>query len=241
MQYINLYDPGLQKKRDWLALVNVVGGGAMLLVTVVALGFLTRTELPALQTQLDTNESQLKTLRDQVTQVGQQVASRKPDPRIEQDMAAFRQMLSERGEVLNLLKKQMTPGVSIAYSDYLRGLARQNLNGLRLVGFYYQGIDGSMEIRGQTLNPALIPEYIRRLNKEPAFHGRAFAALQLNEGKPVEGTPSESKTSTVTRAQFHEFKLIPKFESNVGTTASQPTKSAAQSYYDAAVHIGKTN
>ena len=210
MRHINLYDPELKRKRDWLALGNVLGGGALLLLVVIALGFATRSGIDALKAQSAASAEQLKGLRDQVTQLGQQVASRQPDPRIDQELTAARLMLTARGEVLKTLQQQMGPGAN-AYSEYLRGLARQNINGLRLVGFRYQGADGGMEIQGQTLNPALIPEYIRRLNKEPAFQGRAFSALQLAEGKtepltPPAATPAQTGAK---RATHHEFKLIP--------------------------------
>jgi hypothetical protein len=74
-----------------------------------------------------------------------------------------------------------------------------------------------MEIRGRTIDPALLPEYIQRMNKEPAFQGRAFSALKLAEGKidVAPGTPAVANAAANTPADaakkslFHEFTLIP--------------------------------
>ena len=42
-QQINLYDPALERKRDWFALENVVLGGVLLATAVGALGMAERT------------------------------------------------------------------------------------------------------------------------------------------------------------------------------------------------------
>jgi hypothetical protein len=57
----------------------------------------------------------------------------------------------------------------------------------------------------------LLPEYIRRLNREPAFRGQAFSALNVAEGKPdpASGTKAAAPTEAPQKAQFHEFVLVP--------------------------------
>ena len=216
---INLYDPALERKRDWLALQNVVVGGVLLAAAVGALGMAERSTLPALTAQSATAEMQLKAMRDQVTAMGQRVANRKPDPRLEQELATNRQLLSLRGEVLATLRSSVGPGAQ-SYAEYLRGFSRQTVSGLWLTGFTVKTAGSGMEIRGNTTDPALIPEYIRRLNKEPAFQGQTFAALKLErpEAKGELG---------------HKFKLIPKLEEK--QVAQQPTKNPTQAYYDAAI------
>ena len=216
-QHINLYDPALLRKRDWLALGNVVGVTALLLVLVGLLGYLARMDLPGVMAQTQANESQLKTLRDQVTAIGQQIAQRKPDPRIEQEIVFARLLLDSRSEVLNALRQRNDPEGS-QYAEYMRGFARQSIQGLWLTGFGFENGSGAMEIRGRTIDPALLPEYIRRLNREKAFQGRAFAALKLAEGKadapptggqPPAGAPAAAAAAAAGKVSFHEFRLIP--------------------------------
>lgn len=209
-QHINLFDPALQRKRDWLALENVVGMACVLLTAVGAAGLTARSELPALMAQSAAGEAQLKTMRDQLTVLGQQVANRKPDPRLEQEIGAAKLLLAARSEVLNVLQQRMGPEAG-SYAEYLRGFARQSLPGLWLTGFSLDA-GGSMEIHGRTSDPALLPEYIRRLNAERVFQGRAFAALNLAEGKAdaVAGAPAPTGAAPAAKkAPFHEFRLVP--------------------------------
>ena len=214
-QQINLFDPALQRQRDWLALSNVVLGAVLLMAIVGAAGSAARSDLPALTAQVASHEVQLKALRDQMTVLGQQMANRKTDPRIEQDLAAAKLLLSARGDVLKILQQRLGPD-AVSYAEYLRGFARQSLPGLWLTGFAFNANDGGMEIEGRISDPALLPEYIRRLNREQAFQGRAFAALKLAEGK-VEPLPANATAAPVAtampvvarKAAFHEFKLIP--------------------------------
>lgn len=222
-QYINLYDPALRKKRDWLALGNVVAAGALLVALVGGLGVLTHRDLPELKAQQTGNETQLKALRDQLTSLGQQLAQRKPDPALKNDLDVGRKLLAGRSEILSMLKKRMDPDAGM-YAEYLRGFARQSVTGLWLTGFSFENGSGNMEITGRTLDPALLPEYIKRLNREPAFQGRAFAALMLAEGK-AEGKseaaapgqtaakapePVPATAAMSAKAPYHEFRLIPR-------------------------------
>jgi hypothetical protein len=215
-QQINLYDPALLRKRDWLALGNVVVLMAVLVVAVSATGYLERLDLPALTAQADASESQLKATRKQITELGQQVATRKPDPRLEQEVVAKRLLLGTRGEVLVMLRQSLGPEAGSSFAAYLQGFARQTVAGLWLMDFYIDASSGSMEIKGRTIDPALLPEYIRRLNKEKAFQGREFAALKLDAGKPDAplGVAAATKTpppppGTTLRAPYHEFTLTP--------------------------------
>lgn len=198
-QQINLYDPALLRKRDWFALANVVLGAGVAALLVIAAGLLVRGGLPEMRAQAAAGESQLTDLRAQVLVLGQRAAERKADPRIEQELAVARQLAAARGVVLEMLRDQLDADAP-PFAEHLRGLARQSMTGLWITGFAWDAASESMEIRGRTTDPALLPEYIRRLNREPAFRGLAFSALKVAAGK-TEGAPGN--------VQFHEFALVP--------------------------------
>jgi len=220
-QQINLFDPALLRKRDWFALSNVVMGAGIAAVLVFAAGFVARSGLPAMQAQAATGETQLKAMREQVLVLGQRVADRKVDPRIEQELATARQLAEARGIVLHTLRQGLEADVP-PFADYLRGLARQSMTGLWITGFVWDAASGSMEIRGRTTDPSLLPEYIRRLNREPTFRGHAFAALKVAAGKlePAVGTAAKSAApiEATQKALFHEFTLVPVKTGEAGTT-----------------------
>jgi hypothetical protein len=215
-QQINLFDPALLRKRDWLALANVAMLALLLLVAVAVAATVVRRDVPSLTAQAATNDNQLKLMREQVVVLGQRVANRKPDQRLETELSERRLLLDARNAVLTALRQRTDPGAG-SFAEYLRGFARQAVSGLWLTGIVVDAASQGMEIRGRTVDPALLPTYIQRMNKEPAFQGRAFSALKLAEGKvePVSGTPAAANATANAPADaakkplFHEFSLIP--------------------------------
>lgn len=201
-QHINLYDPVLQRQRDWLAPHYVAGAALVLALGVGTVGTVLRLGLPELAARAENGESQLKIARTQLATLGQQIAGRKPDPRLEQEIAVRRTLLTLRHDVLATLRQSVGPAAGSDYAEYLRGLARQTVAGLWLTDFAVDTVTGGMEIRGRMTDPALLPEYIRRLNREQAFRGRSFAALKLDAGKP-------DAAKAIARTPWHEFMLVP--------------------------------
>lgn len=218
---INLYDPALLRKRDWCAPANLVLGAGIAALLVATAGVLVRGGLPELQAQATAGEARLKAMREQLLELGQHVADRKVDPRIEQELAAARQLAAARGEVLQTLRQHLASGEP-PFADYLRGLARQSMTGLWITGFAWDAASDGLEIRGRTTDPALLPEYIGRLNREPAFRGQAFAALTVAEGKPDTVAGGAAPIPATQKAPFHEFTLVPvKRGAAAGTAAGR--------------------
>lgn len=204
-QQINLYDPGLRRRTDPLSLTNVALGAAVLLVCVVGIGAMVRVSAARIEAEARALEPQSKTLQEQLATLGKLASTRKPDPRLEQELSQAQAQLTARNDMLALLQKGLGPQ-STAFSDYLRGFARQTPQGLWLVGFSVEGGGSAMKIEGRTVDPALIPEYIRRLNHEKAFQGREFASLQLRVPAPAPGKRADEKRSS---PAYHEFALAP--------------------------------
>ncbi|WP_126447000.1 PilN domain-containing protein [Sulfuricystis multivorans] len=204
---INLYDPALRKKRDWLTLTNLVLGGTMMLTIVVAAGLMARSGLPQLRAQTAAGEARLAELRGQVQALGKEAEERKADARLERELASLRQLAEARGIVLQTLRQRLAADAP-GFADPLRGLANLTMPGVWITGFAWDAANNVMEIRGRTTDPALLPEYIRRLEREPAMRGQAFAALNVSEGKP-EPLPAGSTTAAPRLPPFHEFTLLP--------------------------------
>lgn len=203
-QQINLYDPRLRRRRDLLSLTNVALGAVALLVCIIGIGAITRVSAARSESEARTLEPQAKGLQEQLTTLAKLASARKPDPLLEQELASTQGQLAARNEMLALLQKGLGPQAT-AFSEYLRGFARQTPPGLWLVGFSVDGDGSGMKIEGRTTDPALVPAYIRRLNGEKAFQGRAFASLQLGVPAP----PPGSNVQAPVVPRYHEFTLEP--------------------------------
>lgn len=210
---INLYHPRFLKQRDLLTLGNLALAAAAL-YAVLALGAgwawqtaATRKEAAAVA------EVQLNSVKEQVAAATTAAAVRKPSPQVLAELDNAEGMLRRRGEIARLLESGAI-GSTGGFAEYLRGFARQVPQGLWLTGFTIGAGGNDMEIRGSLLNPAALPDYIRRLGTEKAFQGRSFAALTMNRADPP-AAPSAVKAVAVPVVSASsplpiDFVLMPK-------------------------------
>lgn len=228
-QQINLYDPALLRKRELLSAANLAAVALLLLLGFGGWGTALRAEVAALEGESFSIAPLLKGLQAQMEAVGKQLAEIKADPRIEAELDSVRALLGMRGEVAAVLRKGVG-AEAVGFAEYLRGLARQVPGGLWLTGFSVADGGASMEINGRMTDPALLPQFIARLNGESAFKGRAFAALNISAGKDepaAEGTAAPAPKAAAAAAgppPFLEFTLIP---SGGGASAAASQAGAA--------------
>lgn len=205
-QQINLLLPALRPRFDWLALPVVVGAALVGLVLISLMAILGQTRAASLKATEAEIKSQLTTAQQQVQELGQSLAARQGDTSLDRQITAARLALTQRQEVLAVIAQgDVTQGSS--YSGLLQGFSRQAVNGVWLVGFGFA--DKEIEIRGRLLDPALLPTYINRLNSEPAFVGRRFAALDMKGFDPADDKRSDTSSSEMARvpARYTEFAL----------------------------------
>lgn len=205
-QQINLLLPALRPRFDWLALPVVLGAA---LVGLVLLGIL--AVLGAMQSgKLRASEAEIKSLvsaaQQQVQSLGQTLGARQGDATLDRQITAARLMVNQRQEVLSLIA-QGDVAQGNAYSGLLQGFSRQVVEGVWLQGFGFA--DKNIEMRGRLTDPALLSTYINRLNNEPAFAGRRFAALDMTGVEPSDEKPANSSEAAKSRvpARYTEFVL----------------------------------
>lgn len=206
-QQINLLLPELRPRFDWLALPLVAGAAAAGLLLLIGIGQFQSFREARLGSTAAGINGQLLNLQQQVQMLGQTVATRKPNPALNDEIAALRAGVDQRREVLTYVSRgsgEAAPG----FSAMLQGFARQDIDGVWLVGF---GLShGGLEIRGRLLDPALLPRYIERLNSDAAFTGRLFAALEMQGVARLPAPPTAAAASAKARpipTPYTEFVL----------------------------------
>lgn len=176
---INLYHPRFLKQRELLTLANLVLAAAALYVVLAGIGGWAWQDAAARKEAATAAETQLKSIKEQVAAATKAAAERKPDAQLVAELDSAEASVRRRGDIARLLESGAI-GSAGGFSEYLRGFARQTPEGLWLTGFTVGAGGNDMEVRGSMLNPAALPEYIRRLGAEKAFQGRSFAALNMN-------------------------------------------------------------
>lgn len=197
-QQINLYNPALRKQHEWLTLTNlaVFAGGLALLL--LGGGALLQTRAAGKLAAAQLVESRLVTLRVEVAQQASRLNVNPANDAPTKVLADLREQLAMRREVLAALEGGASLGAvqgqSVSgFGDYLRALAKQTVSDLWLTGFTVGAGGAGMEVRGRMLAVDRLPQYIRRLNEEPAFKGQKFESLNLVRSdrgvKAGSGTP----------------------------------------------------
>ncbi|MGZ8259330.1 MAG: PilN domain-containing protein [Caldimonas sp.] len=207
-QNINLYDPALRERRDWLAVDHaaaLVGVAALAVVLAAgwARGSLARAAPVATQLDADVNAE-----RAAMQQLAARSTTRRPDATLEGEVARAERALARRRGTLEHVQASGL-GRDGGFAAELEALARQSTQGLWLTGVALR--DGDVQLRGRALDAALIPRYVQRLEAEPALQGRGFKALAIDRPLETGAQPAADAASApgaaVARAEFVEFAL----------------------------------
>lgn len=249
-QQINLLNPAFHKTFDWLTAKPLAIATCVMLVILVAISNWAAFQADSRERVANQRAEKLKTAQDRLLTMSKTIAESKPDPQLANELADARALLKSREEVMKVLEGGAL-GNTIGFAEFLRGFARQVPNGLWLTGFTIGAGGNEMEIRGRMLNPASLPEYIRRLKTEKAFQGRSFASLTIQ--RPEEGREKKAATTPAANAKigapgattpalppsFVDFVLMPETTdpgkpASTASTAPAATPAIPPGLFDAA-------
>jgi len=204
-QQINLFNPALRPKRELFSSVNVAIAAAITLVAVAVVGSVASGLAAQRRSEAQAADAALKSAQGRLTQLAQTAAAAKPDAKLKTELETARSLVKTRDEVLAALHRGSVGGGTAGYAEVLRSLARQSLSGLWLTGIRGDPATGDLELRGRTLDAALVADYVRRLNAERMLAGHSFAALSMD--RPNLADKSAAPASAPRPAPYLEFVL----------------------------------
>jgi Tfp pilus assembly protein PilN len=215
-QQINLLDPTLRERRDWLSVPVISMIVLAILFVEVSVAAWQGWERKEQGARLDGLRLQLRQLQGDMQAVAAQIATRVNNPALISEIERANEALRQREEVLVVLEQRATGGDQ-NFSDYFMAFARQAMEGVWLTGFTINGRD--LEIKGRMLDGAMLPVYIRRLEGEKNLHGRKFSALEMKHVEaenPAPGAAANRAAPERKGRPFVEFVL-----QGVGATNAQ--------------------
>ncbi len=202
-QNINLLNPAFRRQRQRVSLATVAQCLGLTLAALFSYQAYLSQQVSGLTGELRSAEELLKSQRSYVDRLKGQTAARKPDTRLETEIAGLETELKQAREAVGALKGGAF-GSQQGFAEYLRAFSRQSLSGLWLTGFSIAG-SGELEIRGRVTAPDLVPSYIQRLNREKVLQGRSFARFEMGQPKP--GPLADKGKDAKTAPRFLEFNL----------------------------------
>jgi hypothetical protein len=165
-QQINLLDPVLQPRRDWLD----AGHGLALVALILCAS-------AALSAALQWQAGHAAALPATLPSLPSAAAASAPG-----ELLAELQRLRALDQHQQRVRAALASGAAGApdgYTPYLKALSRQAQGSLWITGFAVAAEGDAIELEGQMLDAAVLPGYLRQLNAEERFAGRPFAQLQL--------------------------------------------------------------
>lgn len=177
-QQINLYNPAFIPPREYITAKSLAVTAAVLLVLVAGSATWARQRAQVREAELAETQNFQKAAQTELEAMSAAAAARTENPALVAKVAAERRKIVEREQVLELTKG-LTAESGGGYVEYLRGLARQTMNGVWLTGFKVHDGGRQISLSGRALDKSLLPDYVRRLNGEPAFQGKAFAGMNI--------------------------------------------------------------
>ena len=189
MQQVNLFRPQFAHRPTPLGWRSVLLLSGVALLTMVVISVLDTLQEHEVEQQAETASRQLKDLRDGLERLNREINAGQGDPH----RAAARERLRRR----NIEARQFFRALSGLsqqgegrFSAYFRGLAKRPVSGLWLEEMRIDADGDALELRGQALEPSLIPRFLQVLRDEPAFVGHSFADVEFQRADPA--APNEA-------------------------------------------------
>ena len=227
-QQINLYNPAFEAQRSLTTFKGALVGWAVAVALVAAVAAYELFSLHATQQRESDLLQRLGAAQTEAQRLGSQIAARKGDVRLAEEIAHLELEAQGRQEVLQVLHSG-TLGDTHGFSDHLRAFARQSFEGVWLTGLSIATAGRDVSIEGRASQAAYVPGYLKRLNDEAAMQGHPFADLLIQQPEP------DPAAKTTVRPDYVEFKLTTKSDS---ASANKPESAARTD--SAAALLGKT-
>lgn len=196
MQQINLLNPALIKKTDFLNPNNIALLLGVLLLSLLAYAAMENHALSQLQqsrtqiaTQLSTTEKQVEEMRTIQANKNDVATQLKQIQALEQEVMMQKDMIKAIG-----LNKT---GENQSYAAIFKAFSKQSLDGLWITGLNIDQNTEVLSIKGRTVDANLLPQLIANLRHEPALKGKTFTdlSMQSNE-KKLSGNNAIANTQT---------------------------------------------
>ncbi len=202
-QNINLFNPALRKPRQLLTLALVVQLLGITLAALFGYGYYLQQQVNGLTAELAATEKLLRAQGDFVDKLKAKPVPHVSEAQLDSEITQLEAELKAAEESIAALKGGAF-GSRQGFAEYLRAFSRQSIGGLWLTGFSIGG--GELELRGRTLSPDLVPNYIQRLNRERVLAGQHIARLEMTRPKP-EPVADKDKGKAERTPLFLEFSL----------------------------------
>jgi Tfp pilus assembly protein PilN len=182
-QQINLYQPILSQERKPFS--STLVGATLGLVVIALAGFSVhaRSRVGQLERDVELLRVQQAQQEAQLAQASALQANGVNTVALQAHVKELTAQVAERGNALQILRSGAA-GQTSGFAPRLEALARRHVDGLWIDTLLMSGTSGSMTLSGATVDPDIVPEYLRGLAGEPVLAGTRFDDFVIERPRP---------------------------------------------------------
>lgn len=200
---INLLNPALVRREPSFSTLAMAQGLGVVVLGLAVIYAATAYHGAKLERQAAELTERLKTEQARLEKITRELAPRQKSQLLEDQVKQQGAELAAREEALATLRGSGAIGDTKGYSAYMRGFARQIVDGLWLTEFSIGAAGNEIAIGGRALEAELVPNYLKRLKQEEVMRGRTFDRLEMH--LPKAGFAGQGKAAEA--AGYIEFTL----------------------------------
>ena len=209
-QQINLFNPIFMKQRKYFSLPTMLQALALIVLGSLIFYAYAWYQVGQLDKQYAENTRRFESEQARLASLVAEFSPQQSNQLLQNEVRQLEKDLADQTQLVDTLKSGVI-GNTAGYSQYMSAFARQVVPGLWLTGFKVTGDGAQISLNGAVTDGKLLPDYIRRLGKEPSMRGKSFSTLQMQQVKSVPG--KDSKLAPVPR--YVEFVLQSAADSEV--------------------------
>jgi MSHA biogenesis protein MshI len=178
--------------------VTIAQAAGVFVVGLLLIYGYARWQVASLGEDIDGLEAQRTASMIQLQALSEQSATRPRSRLIDDQMREAERETLQKQRLLRAFQTRSV-GNTRGFSPHFVALARHRIDGLWLTAVEVR--DDGIAIRGAAEAGELVPRYLARIGKEPAFADTVFAQLQLSRGDDADSAIEFSATTMVERGE----------------------------------------
>jgi len=184
-QQVNLYQPILGAEKRLFSARAIATGLVLLALCLASLGAFGLWRTGRVERAIAALESRESAQLAAVEQAGAAMQPRKSLSDLDAEAKALSAEIAARQRALDLVR-QGAASPETGFAARLEALGRRQMDGLWLHNIVVGSTDGRLALRGDAVDPQLVPAYLAALADEKALAGVSFDKLSLRRARPEE-------------------------------------------------------
>jgi hypothetical protein len=207
-QQINLYSPIFRRQKKYFSADTMMVSFGVIVLGVGALVTFAIMQVTALQSQAGQTAQQLKNDTARLTAMVADKSGENRAKALEARVKEAESSLAVKQRLSDALKSDSL-GNTRGFSETMRALARQTLDGVWLTQIGVDGENNGLTLRGHALKAELVPEYVDRLRREKVLRGYSFGQLEMAAAGPgpSDGAPGAAGKAPAVPPGSYSFSL----------------------------------